>query len=216
MNERTSGMFADDVHWPGLVASGNLEVDPQFGSSFNDIIYNNTGCGDGFKDYFRVVRSNEVGTVAKYGYKLETVEGDNWIPLWPLPELQDMQYSNAALRTGGTDGKPVGDPGWFTGGITAVDKDKVQLPEKFVLENAFPNPFNPSTTIKFNIAKDGNVNLKIFDILGQSVKTILNNDYKNKGTYEFNVDMSGFANGLYFYTLQQNEHQVTKKMILLK
>ncbi|RJP62761.1 MAG: T9SS C-terminal target domain-containing protein [Ignavibacteriales bacterium] len=216
MNERTIGMFADDVHWPGLVAAGNLEVDPQFGSSFNDIIFNNTECGDGFKDYFRVVRSNEVGTVAKYGYKLETVEGDNWIPLWPLPELQDMQYSNAALKTGGTDGKPIGDPGWFTGGITAVDKDKNQLPDKFVLENAFPNPFNPSTTIKFSIAKDGNVNLKIFDILGQSVKTILNNEYKNMGTYEFNVDMNGFANGLYFYTLQQDEQQITKKMILLK
>ena len=216
MNQRTLGMFADDTHWPGLDASGNLDVDPQFGSSINDVLNNNTGCGDGFKDYFKVVRSNMVGTIAKYGYKFETAQGDNWIPEWPLPELQDLQYSNTQLKTGGTDGLPVGDPGWFTGGITSVEKTQSQLPEKFGLENAYPNPFNPSTTIKFNLAKDGNVSLKIYNIMGQSVKTIINNIYKNKGSYEFHVNMNGFANGIYFYTLQQGNQIMTKKMILLK
>jgi hypothetical protein len=215
MNERTLGMFADKTHWPGMVSSGNLEVDPQFGPSFNDILKNNTGCGDGFKDYFRVVRNNEVGTVSKYGYKMETVEGDNWIPLWPLPEAQDMKYANLALQTGGTDGKPIGDNYWFTG-LTDVKRIQNQIPEKFVLENAYPNPFNPSTTIKFGLAKDGKVSLILYDILGQTVKTLINNENKSKGVYEYRVDMNGYANGLYFYTLQQDEQQITKKMILLK
>lgn len=214
MNDRTLGMFADDAHWPGLDASGNLEVDPQFGSSVNDVLQNNTGCGDGFLDYFRVVRSNEVGTVANYGYKYATVEG-NWIPEWPLPETQLMQYTNTALNKAGTDGRDIGDPGWFTNGYTGV-KGPNTLPDKFALENAYPNPFNPTTNIRFSIAKAGNVSLKIYNVMGQLVKTIVNNIYKNAGEYTYKVSMDNISSGVYFYTLEQGGQQLTKKMILLK
>ncbi len=215
MNDRTLGMFADDAHWPGLDASGNLDVDPQFGASINDVLNNNTGCGNGFIDYFKVLRSNEVGTVARYGYKYETVQG-NWIPEWPLPESQLMQYTNTALKNAGTDGKDIGDPGWFTSGYTGVQQSNFQLPGKFSLENAYPNPFNPSTNIKFSISKAGNVSLKVYNVMGQLVKTIVDNIYKNEGEYTYKVAMDKFSSGVYFYTLEQGNQQITKKMILLK
>lgn len=214
MNDRTLGMFADKTHWPGLVQSDNLSVDPQFGTSINDVLNNNTGCGDGFLDYFKVVRTNDVSTTATFGYKYSTV-GSNWIPEWPLPESSLMKYTNAALKIGGTDGLPVGDPNWF-GLATGVENVPAQVPDKFNLENAYPNPFNPSTNIKFNLSKAGSVSLKVYNVMGQLVKTIVDNTYKNKGEYTYSIDMDNFSSGVYFYTLTQGNQQITKKMILMK
>jgi hypothetical protein len=214
MNSRTLNMFSDDAHWPGLVESGNLQVDPQFGSSIDDVLQNNTGSGNGLIDYFRVVRSNEVGTIAKYGYKFETV-GDNWIPEWPLPESEDMKYANTALQTGGTDGLPVGDPNWFDVVIDVKDVDS-PIPDEFSLKGVYPNPFNPSTTIKFNLSKGGNVDLKIYNIMGQLVKTVLDNEFKDAGSYEFGISMDDFASGVYLLSLAQGNQKATKKMILMK
>lgn len=214
MNDRTLGMFADKTHWPGLDQSDNLNVDPQFGTSINDVLNNNTGCGDGFLDYFKVVRTNDVSTTATFGYKYSVV-GSNWIPEWPLPESSLMKYTNAALKTGGTDGLPVGDPNWF-GLATGVENVPAQVPDKFNLENAYPNPFNPSTNIKFNLSKAGIVSLKVYNVMGQLVKTIVDNTYKNKGEYTYSIDMDNFSSGVYFYTLTQGNQQITKKMILMK
>lgn len=213
-NNRTTGMFSDDAHWPGLAESGNLQVDPDFGVTVDEVLYNNTGSGNGLIDYFRVVRGNEVGTIAKYGYKLETV-GENWIPTWPLPESEDMKYANTALQTGGTDGLPVGDPNWF-GLISDVEDNISVLPKEFTLEEAYPNPFNPSTNIKFTVPKAGNVDLKIYNIMGQLVKNIIDNEFKNAGSHEFRVSMDDFASGIYLVGLTQGNQKATKKIILLK
>jgi hypothetical protein len=223
MDSRTTGMFADKTHWPGLVEAGNITtVDPHFGSSIDQIYYPNVGNGVGLFQYFANIRRNSIQSDI-YGYQLETVSGDNWIPAWPLPESADMKYSNAVIQSGGTDGKPIGDYTWFTGPveinystIDAVAKTSNQLPDKFALENAYPNPFNPTTNIRFSLAKAGNVNLKVYNVMGQLVKTLINNEYKNAGTYAFNVNMDNVASGVYFYTLMQGNQQITKKMILMK
>ena len=64
------------------------------------------------------------GTTELWGYNLQQVDfsSGNWIPEWPLPEATDMMYSNASLKTGGTDGKPVGDTTWFSA-VTAIDNN---------------------------------------------------------------------------------------------
>ncbi|MDR3628624.1 MAG: DUF4434 domain-containing protein [Ignavibacteriaceae bacterium] len=100
--------------------------------------------------------------------------------------------------------------------ITGTVKASTEGPYKFALYEAYPNPFNPSTNIKFSIAQSGNVSLKIYNIMGQLVKTIVDNVYTNKGSYEYNVKMEDFASGIYFYNLMQGRQQITKKMILLK
>ncbi len=216
MNNRTTHMFNDKTDWPGLVSSGNLNVDPGYGSTFADVIQgggNNNGIS--LLDYFTMIRTHQSPTVG-WGYQIPAISGNNWIPTWPLPEASDMQYTNATLKTGATDGLPIGDPGWFTNGYTAVKSNQTLAPEKFTLYEAYPNPFNPSTNIKYSLDKAGYVTLKIYNIMGQLVKTIESNVYQNKGEYQFNVNMNSFASGVYFYKLSKGDQQVTKKMVLMK
>ena len=100
--------------------------------------------------------------------------------------------------------------------VTGIRQQSSSTPTQFTLSNNYPNPFNPSTNIRFSIAQSGNVSLKIYNVLGQLVKTIIDNVYENKGNYEFNVNMDNFASGIYFYMLNQGSQQITKKMVLLK
>src|ERR1035437_816677 len=215
MNTRTTGMFNKPSVWPGIVESGNLNVDPGYGASVVDVLANTSGLnGVGFFNYFRTMRSGTASTTI-WGYKVQTVTPGIWKPVWPLPESVDMQYSNAALKTGGTDGKPIGDLWWFNG-ITGIHDAPLPVPNQFALYNAYPNPFNPSTKIKFNIGQAGNVSLKIYNVMGQLVKTVIDNVYKNSGQFEYSVKMDNLTSGIYFYTLTQGNQAITKKMVLLK
>ncbi len=217
MNDRTTNMFTDKTHWPGLTASGNImDVDPGYGSSFDDVLTggsNNNGMT--LLDYFVMIRTHQSPTVG-WGYHMPKISGNNWIPEWPLPEAKDMKYTNSALMTASTDGLPVGDLNWFPGVSTGVEQTGVQQPNKFALSNAYPNPFNPSTSIKFSLSKASNVSLKIYNTMGQLVKTIIGNEYKAQGNYEVNINMDRYSSGVYFYTLVQGNQEITKKMILLK
>ena len=85
----------------------------------------------------------------------------------------------------------------------------------YSLSQNYPNPFNPSTTIKFSVAEPSQVTLKIYDILGSEVMTVINERLVS-GEYSFNVNLSTFASGIYFYRIQAGEFTATKKFILLK
>ena len=89
------------------------------------------------------------------------------------------------------------------------------IPKEFVLYQNYPNPLNSTTTIKFDLPKSANVNLSIFDILGRKVKTIVN-EMKDAGTYQFSIDVSELSSGIYFYQLQTDEFNLTRKMLMLK
>jgi hypothetical protein len=89
------------------------------------------------------------------------------------------------------------------------------MPISYELSQNYPNPFNPNTTIKFEIPKDGLVTLKIYDILGAEVATLVNEE-KSVGRYEVNFNASSLASGVYLYRIQVNDFVNTKKMILMK
>ncbi|MBK7105565.1 MAG: T9SS type A sorting domain-containing protein [Ignavibacteriae bacterium] len=89
------------------------------------------------------------------------------------------------------------------------------IPQKYVLEQNYPNPFNPSTTIRYSIKQQGKVLLKIYNIIGQEIATLVN-EIKNAGNYEFNFDASNLASGMYIYQLQSGSYVDVKKMVLLK
>lgn len=214
MNDRTAHMFNTPTQWPGMVEKGNTFVDPGFGPSIDNMLYPNEGDGVGIFKCFMNIRGNTASTDV-YGYQIQNVTGSNWIPQWPLPELQDMQYSNGSLKIGGTDGKPVGDMGWFSGGYTGVPKTPAQAPSKFALHNAYPNPFNPSTTIKVSLAHSGMASLEIYNVLGQLVR-VVDQGFKQPGEYIYNVNMDNLSSGVYFYRLEQGSQMITKKMLLLK
>ncbi|MGE5681210.1 MAG: T9SS type A sorting domain-containing protein [Bacillota bacterium] len=215
MNQRTSNMFTNKTVWPGFTESGTKNVDPGFGSSIDKLMDENAGNGVGFLKYFRAVRTGTVSTEV-WGYKLQTVSGTNWVPEWPLPEAKDLRYTNTALLGGGTDGLPVGDPNWFGMPVGVKDEQVSKVPFSFTLYETYPNPFNPSTNIKFDLPENGNVSLKIYDMQGRLVQTVLDNVYKAGGTYEYKVNMNKLSSGIYLYTLQQNGRLQTKKMALLK
>jgi hypothetical protein len=100
-------------------------------------------------------------------------------------------------------------------GTTGIN-DKAIIPDVFFVDQNYPNPFNPSTTIKFGLPTEASVDLRIYDILGQQVAVIYNNQVLSAGTYEHMFDASKLASGTYIYRLQSNENVVTKKMMLLK
>jgi hypothetical protein len=217
MNDETVAMFNNPSVWPGFVQSGNQSADPQFGPTIDKVLNpgSDTTYGVGLLNYFTAVRGG-MGTTEYYAYQ-KTQVGTNidWTPPWPLPCSTDLQYANTTLKNSSTDGLPLGDPYWFNG-WTGVDDTSPMIADKFTLSEAYPNPFNPSTNIKFTIAKSGNVSLKVYNITGQLVMTVLDNKDISRGSYSYKLDMSRFASGIYLYTLQQDNNFIAKKMILLK
>jgi len=95
------------------------------------------------------------------------------------------------------------------------DEELLTTPINFALEQNYPNPFNPTTTINYSIPEAGNVELKVFDVLGNEVATLVNEE-KTAGNYIANFNASSFASGIYIYTLRTNSFVQTKKMILMK
>ncbi len=94
---------------------------------------------------------------------------------------------------------------------------KVQaiLPDKFELSQNFPNPFNPSTTIKYSIAEEGFVNLTVFNLLGEKVATLISKNMK-PGRYTVDFDANNLSTGIYVYRLDSGKNTSVKKMILMK
>lgn len=98
-------------------------------------------------------------------------------------------------------------------------KDEDQLPTKFALMQNYPNPFNPSTVISYQLSVSGDVTLKVYDLLGREVATLVD-EYKPAGTYEVKFNSASsikhLASGVYFYQLKAGEFIQTNKMILLE
>lgn len=113
----------------------------------------------------------------------------------------------------------------YSGGITALEEEKLNIPANFSLDQNYPNPFNPSTQIKFSLPIDANVNLTIYNLLGEVVRELVNSEM-NSGvhTVQWNSDdISGskVSSGIYFYKLKANgadgnQFNQVRKMILLK
>ncbi len=100
--------------------------------------------------------------------------------------------------------------------IVSVNQSE-EIPERFSLSQNYPNPFNPSTVIEFQIPYQSHVQLKIYDLLGREVATLVN-EYKQTGKYnvEFRAQKLELQSGIYFYNLRAGNFSATKKLILLK
>ncbi len=90
-----------------------------------------------------------------------------------------------------------------------------QQPTQFMLEQNFPNPFNPSTTINYTLNQSGIVTLKVYNLLGQEVRTLVNG-FQNAGSYHTMFNAQGLSSGIYFYRLKNQNSIQTRKMILLQ
>ena len=100
-------------------------------------------------------------------------------------------------------------------GSTTGVSETTNTPDKFVLTQNYPNPFNPSTKISYTIPQGANVRLKVYDVTGREVKTLVD-EFQSKGNYNINFNASDLPSGIYFYRLTAGNFANTKKMILLK
>jgi len=99
--------------------------------------------------------------------------------------------------------------------VTVVVEHQMAIPSNYILEQNFPNPFNPSTTFRYLIPTQSKVIIKVYDVLGNEIETLFNEE-KSFGTYELTWHAANLPSGVYFYQLKAGEFIDTKKMILLK
>lgn len=150
----------------------------------------------------------------------------NWIPLSGSPALSGADFSNPNLSgfenvsyrgAFGTDNWTANwaqfNPKNYT--VIGINQISGMVPDKFTLEQNYPNPFNPSTNLEFGISRSGFVSLKIYDMLGKEVMTLVNSNL-TPGTYKYDFDGTGLSSGIYYYTLSADNFSQTKRMTLIK
>jgi fructose 1,6-bisphosphatase len=98
--------------------------------------------------------------------------------------------------------------------LVSVEKENPTV-FNFNLYQNYPNPFNPITTIRYELPQDGVVTIEVFDILGQRVKTLLN-EFQKADRYEVNFNLTGLASGVYIYRMKVHDFITSKKMMLIK
>lgn len=231
MNTRTAALFANHATYPRLTngtwITGKL---PTFANT--DVLFG-TQLGV-LKTYAIAAVDTSWGTPLASWRQSNNTESQNFVYAdWPIPV--NFSYTDSDLLTAGLGGFPLGDLDWFPttyatwnaqestelayiagvlDGSVGVHS-RQELPQKFELQQNYPNPFNPSTEINFTIPKAGNVTLKVYNVLGQEVATIVNG-FKEAQTYNVKFDASNLSTGIYFYTLRSGDQSITKKMLLLK
>ena len=102
----------------------------------------------------------------------------------------------------------------FTTGV-GVNPIGLEIPKVYSLSQNYPNPFNPTTKINFALPKQGFVTLKIYDVLGREVRTLVN-EVKSAGNFTVDFNASEFSSGVYFYKLESNGFSDIKRMMLIK
>ncbi len=103
---------------------------------------------------------------------------------------------------------------WFDADVIGVSKNGT-IPQKFSLSQNYPNPFNPTTVISYSVPEKSEVTLKVFNLLGQEVATLVNS-VQNVGAHEVNFNASNLSSGIYFYTIKAGSFTSTRKMMLIK
>jgi hypothetical protein len=136
----------------------------------------------------------------------ETLLESRGIPIAGIDVDFDGQTRHAATPDIGAD---------EFNGIAVGVEDEETLPTEYALEQNYPNPFNPSTTFRYSIPQTSKVVIKVFDILGNAIETLVSEE-KSVGTYELTWDAASMPSGVYFYQLKAGEYTAVKKMILLK
>jgi hypothetical protein len=159
------------------------------------------------------VNSNPAFYTMPIQIKVNFASGDTLITVF-----NDAQVQNFDITVNGMPTSISIDPeNWILKTVNSVvtGVDGEITPGTFSLEQNYPNPFNPSTIIKFNLGKAGLTTLKLYDVLGKEVATLVNGVLE-ADSHEVTFDASNLPSGTYFYTLTSGSFTETRKMILLK
>lgn len=129
-------------------------------------------------------------------------------------KMSIIAFGDGRNDAGGIYAQNINYDGTF-GAPTGIVNTGTQTPEKYALYQNYPNPFNPNTTIKFQISNNSFVSLKIYDLLGREIATLVNKNL-NAGTYEVNFNGENFSSGMYFYKITSGNFTDVKKLVLIK
>ena len=151
-----------------------------------------------------------------------TAADKSWYTVWLAFDYLSTDFRSDTSKTLATDKKykwilDVGNPAskfaFKTVGVNA--SPEALVPGEFSLAQNYPNPFNPSTAINYTIGAKAHVTLKVYNVIGQEVATLVN-ESMNPGTYSATFSASNFSSGVYFYRLAAGNFIQTNKMVLLK
>ena len=145
---------------------------------------------------------------------VDTTVTDTLVHLSPLAATTSYYWHVSAVNSMGSSANSI--TAMFTTGnqIMSVQRNE-QLPVEFELSQNYPNPFNPVTQISYTVPRTGHISLKVYNLLGQEVGTLVDG-IKNSGRYRVTFDGTDLTSGVYFYTLQATGFVATRKLVLLK
>ncbi len=130
-------------------------------------------------------------------------------------DFVDQNRNIASISAGSTGTVPGGVTYYRQESVTAVSRTENTLPEEFALLQNYPNPFNPSTAISYQLSASSFVSLKIYDVLGNEMRVLVNGQ-KSAGTHTVTFNAQGLPSGVYFYRLQASGFVQTKKLVVVK
>jgi len=162
-------------------------------------------------------QGGDIGDSASYSYQtidslLVTSEGQRF-DMVKIANIDDDPYLEVLY----TDGNQINRvPLAVLDFDLGVSVNEEIVPNEFYVSQNYPNPFNPSTTIQFGLTKQTEVSLKIYDILGREIVTLIQNELRSAGTYNVTFNASVLASGTYIYKLTANNQTISKKMNLIK
>jgi len=166
---------------------------------------------------FTSYENNLFASTQNFGIWLSTDFGGNWTNISdgfdPIYEAFDLivnePYIFAGRRNRGVWRRLLSEV------VTSVELTDDQIPKDFTLKQNYPNPFNPTTKIEYSIPSESFVELKVYDVLGNEVASLVN-EQQQAGVYRADFNASELSSGVYFYKLQTESFIDTKKMILLR
>jgi len=203
-----------EMMWIDLYDIGTVDIASDIRTDSSRNIY-----VTGFSKYelsnnsFVILKYDSAGTIQNI------IKNDNQFPNVFSPAAMSVNNNGDITATGTClqDGNPYATD-YFTirySTSVGINTNSNSEPADFKLYQNYPNPFNPSTKIKYEVPENGNITLKVFDVLGKEI-SVLVNEKQNTGIYEVNFDGNNLPGGVYFYKLESYKFSVTRKFIILK
>ena len=182
--------------------------------NLNDVAFRNQNEGTIIGDNCAIRRTTNSGITWFEDSKLDSLCQMNGGDIFDLAVI-DQNTASVLIRNTTTDEVVTITRATVSSEPLNIDEDEYILPSEFSLAQNYPNPFNPNTVISYQLAQSGNVSLKVFDVLGNELRTLVD-EHKPAGSYEVNFNAEELVSGIYFYKLQAGTFNETKKMVLVK
>jgi len=207
MNTRTAGFFADNTNYPYLSETNNLNIDPQFNTAMEKSVI------DSVIFWVNNFRDNNKSTYRNYNVGSTNI----LLPTWPLPEK--LAYSNDQLMTAGHDGLPLGDLNWFPTAKAqwellnkSTSVQNIKSNPNFRLSN-YPNPTSELTTFTFKLTECGNIQLRIFNLEGRQLESVLSGKY-DAGTHRVEYNANRLGSGIFICELTAGNYSDRCKLVV--